>query len=290
MAMTFRRTTFKRHCERGTTRTLTARTLCAMLISTQGCFLPIPYTESGSPPLTGIIQRRDGTPAADLRIAVSTKYDDSTCTSARASAMTDSAGRFALPRTFIRRRGILLFPAFESFSNSYTLCGGSGTDTTLRAIYEGWVPLSPDAPSQALACFEWTWENRDRVTCSTRDESKVVEGGRWVDDGKSGWYRFIVTEELGRAPGYRIPVPVPRVYVLWIEESGSHPPLRVREKVQLPIDAKVTAVSHVELLERNGRWYANLPGYKKTFLNDFASAQLRFELGPPGRFTKVAGP
>src|SRR5688500_18199285 len=111
-------------CENAVTTTLAACVLCGALICTQACFLPLPYTESGSPPLTGVIHRQDGTPASALLVAVSATYDDSTCARARASTTTDSAGRFTLPRTFIRRRGFLLFPAFERFSNSYTLCSG----------------------------------------------------------------------------------------------------------------------------------------------------------------------
>jgi hypothetical protein len=157
-------------------------------------------------------------------------------------------------------------------------------------VYKGFVELSPNAAPQSLACFEWTWENRTRTTCSTRDESKVVEGGQWSDSTGSGWYRLILTEELGPMPGYRIPVPRPRVYVLWIEQSSAAQPERVRATVQLPVDDKMRGVSHVELLNRSGRWYANLPGHKSKFMNDFASAELRFELGPPGQFRKASGP
>jgi hypothetical protein len=272
------------------TRTAVPRFLLAILMGIQGCFLPVPFNESGSPPLAGVVQRSDGRPWAGRRIAVSNTYDDSTCAEARAFATTDSAGRFELPRTIVRRRGILLFPAFERFSNMFVLCGSTSADTALRGIYDGRVPLGVDAPSQTIYCFEWVWQSEDRTTCSTREESKVIEGGRWTADGRRGRYRLLITEELAPARGYDRPVPRPHAYVLWIEETTAGVTLGAVEVVRLPIDDKVTALTHVELLERNSRFYANFPGYKKTFMNDFAEGELRFELGPPGQVTKVAGP
>jgi hypothetical protein len=258
------------------------------MLATQACFLPVPYNESGSPRLVGFMRRSDGSPAAGWRVAVSNSYDN--CSKAQASATTDSAGQFELPRTLVRRYGVLLVPAFESFGNSFTLCSSRGGDSAMHVIYKGFVGLSVDPQLQTVFCSEWMWEERDRIACSTRDESKVVEGGRWSADGRRGRYRLVLTQELARARGYNRPVPRPHVYVLWIEETAAGVPLGAIETVRLPIDDNVTALTHVELLERNGRFYANFPGYKKTFLNDFASSELRFELGPPGQVTRVAEP
>ncbi|HJU69925.1 MAG TPA: hypothetical protein VJ650_16925 [Gemmatimonadaceae bacterium] len=260
------------------------------VIGIPGCFLPLPFNENGSPPISGIVQRSDSRPDVGRRLAISSTYDDSTCSEARASATTDSAGRFALPHTLVRRRGILLIPPFERFWNSFTLCSATSTDTLMRRIYEGRVGLGVDAPLQTISCYEWMWQGEARMTCSARDEAKVVEGGRWVAGDRRGRYRLVLTEELARARGFDRPVPRPHAYVLWIEETEAGLPLGARETVRLPIDDNVTAVSHAEILERNGRFYATFPGYKKTFMNDFASAELRFELGPPGQVTKVAGP
>ena len=262
----------------------------AFMIGVQGCFLPLPFNENGSPPLSGIVQGSDGRPVAGRRIVVSSTYDDSTCSKARASAITDSAGRFTLPHTLVRRRGILLIPPFERFWNSFTLCSDTPADTVTRAIYDGQVGLGTEAPPQTISCYEWVWQGRERVSCSTRDEGKVVEGGRWSADGRRGRYRLVLTDELARARGFDRPVPRPHIYVFWIEETDAGLPLGARETVRLPIDDNMTALSHVEILERNGRFYAAFPGYKKTFLNDFASAELRYELGPPGKVTRVAGP
>jgi hypothetical protein len=160
----------------------------------------------------------------------------------------------------------------------------------MRAIYDGRVGLGVDSPSQTVSCYEWAWQGRERVTCSTRDDGKVVEGGRWSLEGRRGRYRLVLTEEPARAQGYDRPVPRPHAYVLWIEETQAGVPLGARETVQLPIDDNITALSRADILERQGRFYASFPGYKKTRFDNYADAELRFELGPPGQVTKVAGP
>ena len=264
------------------------RLLCGILLATQGCFLPVPYNETGSPPLVGFVRRSNGTPAMGWRVAVSTAYSDSTCSDARVTATTDSGGRFVLPRTLIRYRGILLFPAFERFGgNPFTLCSSQGTDSVMHVIYRGSVALSVDAPVQTVLCSEWVWEQRDRIACSARDENKVVEGGRWSGDGRQGRYQLLLTEELGPAPGRRGLVPRPLAYVVWIVETAEGFPLGAVETVRLPIDDKVMALSRVDLLERNGRFYASLTAYTG---NTYELTQLRFELGPPGQVTTVTQP
>lgn len=156
----------------------------------------------------------------------------------------------------------------------------------MRAIYKGQVGLGVESPSQTVACYEWVWQGQERVTCSTRDESKVVEGGRWSLDGRRGRYRIVLTEEPGPDRG----LPRPHAYVLWIEETEAGASLGARETVRLPIDDNVTGLSRADLLERGGRFYASFPGYRKSRFDHYSEAEWRFELGPPGQVRKVAGP
>lgn len=66
---------------------------------------------------------------------------------------------------------------------------------------------------------------------------------------------------------------------------------RIDTTVSLPIDRnKVTDIDLVRLWRREGRWMASLEGHKKSFMNDFARAELIFVLGAPGEAAKVAGP
>jgi hypothetical protein len=46
----------------------------------------------------------------------------------------------------------------------------------------------------------------------------------------------------------------------------------------------------MQLWRREGRWVASVEGYKHAFMNDFARAELVFELGAPGQATLIAGP
>lgn len=269
------------------TRNTVARLLWGILLGTQGCFLPVPFNETASPPVVGFVRRSDGTPGVGWRVAVSDSYGDSTCAMARASAITDSAGRFDLPRTLVRRYGILLVPAFESFGTSFTLCSGQVPDSVMHIIYTGTFGLRVEAPVRTVFCSEWVWEQRGRIACSTHDESKVVEGGHWSADGRHGRYQVLLTEELGAAPGYRSPVPRPRAYVVWVVETAEGLPLGAVETVRLPIDDQVMALSRVDLLELNGRFYASLTAYRG---NKYELTHLRFELGPPGQVTRAAQP
>jgi hypothetical protein len=266
--------------------------LLLILIGIQGCFLPVPFNETGSPPLVGIVLRSDGGPAAGRRIAVTTGYNGPACSEVEASATTDSAGRFELPRTLIRYRGIVLVPPFESAGmNSFTLCGGERGEAALRAVYRGFVALALDAPPQTVSCFEWSWQSQEQMACTgARETSRAAEGGRWSVAGRTGRYRVVLTEELAPAPGSDRPVARPRAYVLWIAENAAGLPLGAVETVQMPLDDNVTELSSVQLLERGGRFYANLRGYKRARGSNYRPAELEFELGPPGKVTKVAGP
>ena len=67
----------------------------------------------------------------------------------------------------------------------------------------------------------------------------------------------------------------------------SGPPYPIRAMVELEIDRKVTALWETAVVQHDGRWYANLTGTRKTFLNDFHSAELAFRLGPPGQVLRA---
>src|SRR5690606_27797810 len=53
---------------------------------------------------------------------------------------------------------------------------------------------------------------------------------------------------------------------------------------------QIWAIRSLELWQREGRWMATLHGSRLGFLRVPRSAELIFELGPPGRVTKVAEP
>jgi hypothetical protein len=50
---------------------------------------------------------------------------------------------FGLQATRVRRRGILLIPAFDRAGNSFWVCGG--TDTLLHVAYHGVAPRKPSS-------------------------------------------------------------------------------------------------------------------------------------------------
>jgi hypothetical protein len=75
--------------------------------------------------------------------------------------------------------------------------------------------------------------------------------------------------------------------VQWVERGSTNPPAVVRTMAELPIDPKVTALWEIVLLTRYNKWYATLRGTKPKFMRDFASTELLFELGPPGRLRAV---
>lgn len=249
-------------------------------------FLPIPYTEGAAPPLSGEYRRSDGTPGVGVHVALSVAGSDSTCARPAARSTIGEGGGFELPRTPVRRRGILLFPPFERFWNTYWICAGAA-EAALLPAYEGQGSLEMDAPPVTLSCLEWEWQGRPRVTCGAPRDGVLAMGGRWSGGG-TGSYCLIRVEDPVRAPGYRIPVARPRVYVQWVEESAGGPPLRVRETLVLPVDPKVIDIDGLRLQERvGGGWCASMLATRNAFMGT-AQDLLAFELGAPGEVREVA--
>jgi hypothetical protein len=274
------------------TRPIATVAAFALALGTGGCiFLPIPYTEGASPPLTGEYQRSDGTPGVGVHLAVSILDPDSLCTRPAARTTVGPEGRFELPRTTVRRRGILLFPPFERFWNAYWICAGA-SETPLLPAYRGHGSLSAESPPETLRCLEWAWQGRARVTCSGPREGLLAEGGQWVGGGApraGGSYRLIIAEDTVRAPGWRVPVKRPRAYLLWVDRSTGGSPRHVRETLVLPIDPKVVELGDARVQERvGGGWCASMLATRESSLGNLRQEMLAFALGPPGVARPVA--
>jgi len=252
---------------------------CALVLFATGClFIPIPYTEGASPPLAGEYRRADGRPAAGERVAVSPRWDDSTCSHAVQRATTDSAGRFQLDRTTLRRRGVLLFPPIERFFNPYWVCAGTA-DRTLHPLYRANGPLNELSPLDSISCLEWEWQGRTGYRCSGARVLTAVDGGHWTDGNARGFFRIIRTLEpaAGRS--------LPHTYIQWIDAPGVGSPNTVRQMTELELPM-VISLSSVELRQENGQWFAWLKGTRKKFIGD-TNAELEFELGPPSKVARV---
>jgi hypothetical protein len=117
------------------------------------CFLPIPYTETGSPPLVGLYAGVDSQPIAGRRLAIATSDDGPGCPTIRAETRTDSLGRFAFERTTIRHRGAWVMPPIEKSSNIYWLCVDVG-DSTFRRVFARQAFLGLKSPPDTLICKE----------------------------------------------------------------------------------------------------------------------------------------
>jgi hypothetical protein len=255
----------------------------ALALGTGGCiFLPIPFTEGGAPPLSGEYQRNDGSPGAGVHLALSVAGEDSLCARPSARTAVGEGGRFELPRTPVRRPGILLFPPIEYFWTEYWICAGVA-ETALLPAYRGYGSRELDAPPETLSCVEWAWQERPRVTCSGPRDGLLATGGRWSGGGAAGSYRLIIVpEEVVPVPGARVPWKGPRAYLQWVEQPGTGPG-HVRETIVLPIDPKVIELKDARLQERaGGGWCASVLGTRETFAGGLPQRLLAFELGPPG--------
>lgn len=251
-----------------------------------GCvFLPIPYTEGGSPPLSGEYRRNDGTWGAGVQVALSTVEADSLCARPAARTTVGTGGRFELPRTTVRRRGLLLFPPFERFWNTYWICTGAA-ETALLPAYRGHGSLDVESPPETLSCLQWEWQGRVRVTCSGPRDRVLASGGQWVGGGAGragGSYRLIIAEDTVRAPGWRVPVKRPRAYLQWVEQPTAGSPLYVRETLVLPVDPTVIELADARVQERvGGGWCASVLATRESSLGNFRQQLLAFALGSPG--------
>jgi hypothetical protein len=211
-------------------------------------------------------------------VAISLRWDDSTCSRAAQRATTDSAGRFQLERTTIRRRGVFLFPPIERFGNPYWLCVGTA-DSTLHPLYRGFGSLNELSPLDSISCLEWEWQGRTRYRCSGARVLTAVDGGHWTEGNASGFFRVIQTLEPATGPS------LPHAYVQWIDSPGVGSPNTVREVAELELPM-VISLSSIEVRQQNGQWFAWLKGTRKKVMGD-TRAELEFELGPPGKVARV---
>jgi hypothetical protein len=252
----------------GARRAFSALTLGAL----GGCFLPIHYTEAGSPIVVGEYRGPDGLPVAGASVAVTHDYDDLTCAKAAAGATTDDRGAFRLPSTTIQRRWLLLIPPIEKFANSYRLC--IGAPDSLRPAYGGPVALNArQAQIDSLACFAWTLEGRRRATCHRPGDRVIASGGAWSAGGESGWYR--VVEVYDRWPHQQS-----RVYAQWVARSTASASDSVRATLDLTPLSGLASVGEPALVLEGARWRVRALGAKRPY--GAQETRLIYELGGPG--------
>jgi hypothetical protein len=246
--------------------------------------LPIPHTEQITPHVVGELRRSDGSPLVDTPVALTVWDHDTSCANAVIRRSTDSAGHFALPATKVRKHIFWLTlmenPARSTF---YWLCAGT-TDSAGEAALRHRTGIWGHLDGDSLACLEWVWLERLRVTCNTEREQRFVTRGDWTDGGTGGTYRVIIAEE---EKGLRA-----HWYAQWLESSRSAAFVTVRAMAEVPADLAdktwyLTTASWVPIASTNGRWYLTVPSIKRTLWGN--TRWLRFELGPPGHMRQVPG-
>ena len=257
---------------------------CALGLA--GCYLNVPWTVPASPALIGTYWRSDGTPAAGMRIAVTTRDRDSTCARAAERTSTDSSGTFRLPATQISRRGILLFPAFDHLGERYRVCAGIA-DSLLRTVYDGFLrteQVRRGPVTETLACLDWSWQGRVSVSCAIRGDSTFVTGGHWSAGGTVGTYRVILITEID-SKGPDDTNTRPRLIVQWMQPSATGSGDTVRATVALPSEdraRRLQALRQPQLWNWGERWCLSVDSFRSTWADSYLPEHLVFELGPPG--------
>jgi hypothetical protein len=238
-----------------------------------GCFLPIHYSETGSPVVVGEYRGADGRPVAGARVAVSHDYDDVACAKAVTETTTDDRGVFRLQSTTIRHRWLLVLPPMEKFFNSYRLCVGA--NDSLRLAYGGPVSLSTKRVQvDSLACFAWTLEGRARATCHRPEDRVVASGGAWSAGGESGWYRIVEVYD-------RWPHRHSRVYAQWIAPAAAGGASdSVRATLDLTPLSGLASVGEPALVLEGARWRVRALGARHPYGEQ--ETRLIYELGGPG--------
>ena len=273
--------------------------LIAGTLGLSACPLPIARTEMTSAPVVGAVTWADGTPAANLDVAVSTEWSDDRCGKVAVRTMTSGSGEFRLEGTEKTYGTTWIIPNLDRLPPSWRLC--IAVRDTMRRAYVGRGALYDAAPTDTLACVAWEWENDPRVSCLGQAERGVLTGGEWTDSTArtAGFYRVLMTIEPTILERYDRDKPqdVEHFYVQWVEPvpstllAASQPRYRVDTTVHLPLDQnRLRGVQDVQLWRREGRWLVSVHGFKSTFMNDFARAEVVFELGLPGQVTRIAGP
>ena len=255
------------------------------------CPAPIARTEVRAAAVVGRFVREDGTPVHGAAVAVSAVGGDSACARTGARAVTDATGGFALS-TLERRqyRVTWIVPGLDLARPRYVVCLAPTGDTLPRRAYSGYAWSRDAALRDTIACVEWTWQDRPRVTCAGEAEPAIATGGRWTSGDAAGFYRVLLAKEAMRVPGYRVPMPRIHAYVQWVEAGAAGRPATVWATAAVPADPRVDVQWGPALIERDGAWHLRLDGTRKRFLNDFSRTSLAFALGPPGEVVVAPRP
>jgi hypothetical protein len=268
-------------------RTLGRRASIAVCIAASclaGCPVPIAHTEALSAPVEGVLVQADGTPASGAQVAVSTEVSDSSCTRPALTTTTDAMGAFRLPGIQKRHRVRWIIPNLDIRTPRYQLCASIAD--TLRPAYHGWGSVTGSASPDSVTCQEWAWDNRPRITCSGRRDTRLVTGGRWIAGDASGFFRLILADD---ATGPRGVETRPRTYLQWIEQSAAGRPLSIRATVLLPTDPKAYGIHTPRLEQRSeGGWCASVRSMRQRPILGAKETLLAFELGPPRQVRPVA--
>jgi hypothetical protein len=262
-----------------------------------GCPVPASYTTATSAPVTGRVMWDDGSPARDLPIVLATEWSKTPCGKAALRTTTDGNGSFALEGLSEHHSVMWIVPNLDVVAPRFDLCASVGD--TLQHIYTGIGSLQASAEPASVTCTMLRVDGSAHASCNDRVRQGVVTGGHWADSARAreGRYRLLLTEQPTQVKGYKknFPQDRPYVYVQWLEPvdgaDSAAQRFRIDTTVSLPLDRdKVIAIDRVQLWRREGRWMASLEGYKKSFMNDYARAELIFTLGAPGEAARVAGP
>ena len=262
------------------------------------CPVPGNYTTAKSAPVTGRIVWEDGTPANDIAVLVATDWARKLCGKVALQTRTNTAGAFELAGLTQHSKVFWFIPNLDIAAPRFDVC--VSVHDTVRHVYTGIGSLSASAAPDSLTCIAWRFEQSPRAGCNGRAMQAFVSGGHWGDGtraGQTGFYRLLLTKEPTQVKGYKKKYPQdrPYVYVQWVvplvgADSGQAR-FRVDTTVSLPIDRnRVNSIKRLQLWRREGQWMASLEGYKKTFMDAYARAELIFSLGAPGEATLVSGP
>jgi hypothetical protein len=236
--------------------------------------LPISHTEQVTPRVVGTIQGDDGAGRGDMRIAAAETPDPGSCQWSASTALTDAAGRFALPPVRVRKK-IFWLSMMETFGRTaYWICAAPGStgDSTKPLLARVVGHIAGDS----ISCLEWQPPGTQELTCDSDHDRHIVSGGEWRDGSAHGTYRLIITIVD------TTPYPEYRAFVQWLELSPDTPLHAVRATVELPAPA-IDLNPFPAFEERDGAWTvvvkSNRPGMKG------ADRFMTFTLGKPGVLT-----
>jgi len=234
--------------------------------------LPISHMEQVTPRVVGTIQGDDGLPLGALRVATAENPDAKSCQWSAGAALTDAAGRFAVPAVRVRKK-VFWLSMMENFGRAgYWICAApagptDGASTPVLASVVGRIA------GDSISCLQWHADGIPQLTCDSDNDRHVISGGEWSDGSTHGTYRLIVTTTDAT------PYPEYRVFVQWLEFSASERRHPVRATVELPAPA-IDLIPFPALEIRDNGWNvvvkSNRPGMKG------ADRFMTFHVGKPG--------